>query len=121
MKPIADMTRLELAGLVSSAFQVADIDVVLSGGSAVTMYSSSKYVSKDLDLVNVYAANHRKIRVVMQELGFQEEGRYFSHEETALFIEFLQVLLRSEMKRSPISRKEKLRRELCALSLQQIV
>lgn len=88
MKKIGTMNEAELCAYVQSHLQKQGIDVVLSGGSAVTIYSSNKYVSKDLDLVNVYAANHRKIRVVMQELGFQEEGRYFSHAETALFIEF---------------------------------
>ncbi len=88
MKNITDMNEAELSAYVQSHLKKAGIDVVLSGGSAVTIYSENKYVSKDLDLVNIYAANRRKIKAAMSELGFQEEGRYFTHAETKLFIEF---------------------------------
>lgn len=88
MKSIAEMSEAELSAYIQSHLKNADIDVVLSGGSAVTIYSENKYVSKDLDLVNVYAVNRRKIKTAMKELGFQEEGRYFTHPETKLFIEF---------------------------------
>ncbi len=88
MKSVAEMNEAELSAYVQSHLKRAGIDVVLSGGSAVTIYSENKYISKDLDLVNVYAANRRKIKTVMSELGFQEEGRYFTHAETKLFIEF---------------------------------
>ncbi len=88
MKKISKMDEAELSAYVQSHLKKAGIDVVLSGGSAVTIYSENKYVSKDLDLVNIYAANRRKIKAAMSELGFQEEGRYFTHSETKLFIEF---------------------------------
>ena len=88
MKEISKMNEAELSAYVQSHLKKAGIDVVLSGGSVVTIYSNNKYVSKDLDLVNIYAVNHRKIRDLMVELDFQEEGRYFKHEETELFIEF---------------------------------
>ena len=88
MKTIAEMNEAELSAYVQSHLKKAEIEVVLSGGSAVTIYSENKYVSKDLDLVNVYAANRKKIKTAMTELGFQEEGRYFTHAEATLFIEF---------------------------------
>lgn len=88
MKSIAEMNEAELSAYIQSHLKEGGIDVVLSGGSAVTIYSENKYVSKDLDLVNIYAANRRKIKTAMFELGFQEEGRYFTHPETKLFIEF---------------------------------
>lgn len=88
MKSIADMNEAELSAYVQSHLKKSGIDVVLSGGSAVTIYSENKYISKDLDLVNVYAVNRRRIKATMTELGFQEEGRYFTHAETKLFIEF---------------------------------
>jgi len=52
MKPIRDMTRLELAALIGAEFRDRKIDVVLSGGSCVSIYSQEKYVSMDLDFVN---------------------------------------------------------------------
>jgi len=88
MKEIADMTEMELSAYVQSHLRKQGIEVVLSGGGAVTIYSENRYISKDLDLVNIYAVNRRKIRAAMNELGFQEEGRYFRHPETELFIEF---------------------------------
>jgi len=88
MKPIADMTRLELAGLVSSKFQKNDINVVLSGGSCVSIYSEEKYVSMDLDFVNAAFTKRDQIRNVMESLGFGEENRYFRHPDTDLLVEF---------------------------------
>ena len=88
MKKIAKMNEAELSAYIQSHLMRAGINVVLSGGSAVTIYSENKYVSKDLDLVNVYATNRKKIKEEMAELGFQEEARYYTHPETKLFIEF---------------------------------
>ena len=88
MKKIDKMNAAELSAYVQSHLMQVGIEVVLSGGSAVTIYSQSKYVSKDLDLVNIYASSHKKIKALMLELGFQEDGRYFAHSDTHLFIEF---------------------------------
>ena len=82
------MTRLEFAGFVSSAFQKADIDVVLSGGSCVSIYSDDQYVSMDLDFVNAAFTKRDKITGVMQSLGFHEQNRYFRHPDTDLLVEF---------------------------------
>lgn len=82
------MTRLELAALISSAFQQADINVVLSGGSCVSIYSEDKYVSMDLDFVNAMFTKRDHIRSVMESLGFKEENRYFRHPATDILVEF---------------------------------
>lgn len=58
------------------------------GGSVVSFYSSNKYVSKDLDLINTSFSKRSKIKAVMDKLGFREQGRYFTHPETKFFIEF---------------------------------
>lgn len=62
--------------------------MVLSGGSADSFYSSNKYVTKDLDLINTSFAKRSKIRSVMEQLGFQEKGRYFINPVTQFFVEF---------------------------------
>ena len=64
------------------------ITVILSGGSAVSFYSSNKYVSKDLDLINTGFARRSKITSVMEKIGFEEKGRYFISPETQFFVEF---------------------------------
>ena len=88
MKKIKNMSQVELAAYIQDALQVEGIQVVLSGGSAVSFYSSNKYVSKDLDLINTGFARRNKIKAVMENLGFTEKGRYFIHSETTFFVEF---------------------------------
>lgn len=88
MKKIKNMSQVELAAYVQDALQAEGIQVVLSGGSAVSFYSSDKYVSKDLDLINTSFSRRSKIKAIMDKLGFHEQGRYFIHPETTFFIEF---------------------------------
>lgn len=88
MKPISEMSRLELAAFVASEFRRRKIDVVLSGGSCVSIYSSEKYVSMDLDFVNAGFTKRSRIKECMESLGFREQNRYFCHPETELLIEF---------------------------------
>ncbi len=88
MKQIRNMTQIELAAYVQSSLQNEGINVVLSGGSAVSFYSSNKYVSKDLDLINANFAKRQAIKAVMEKIGFHEQGRYFIDSETSFFVEF---------------------------------
>lgn len=88
MKKIKSMSQVELAAYIQDSLQAKGIQVVLSGGSAVSFYSSNKYVSKDLDLINARFAKRSKIRSVMESLDFTEKGRYFIHPETTFFVEF---------------------------------
>lgn len=79
---------MELAAFVGEEFRRRNIDVVLSGGSCVSIYSREKYVSMDLDFVNAGFAKHAAIRDAMTSLAFTEENRYFRHPDTALLVEF---------------------------------
>ena len=88
MKSLKEMTQGELGAYVQSYLRSKGIEVVLSGGAAVGIYSDNKYVSKDLDFINVYAVNRKNIWVAMKEISFQEEGRHFKHPDTEFFIEF---------------------------------
>ena len=88
MKQIRNMSQSELAAFIQDSLQEAGIRVVLSGGSAVSFYSSNKYVSKDLDLINASFARRSKIKSVMENMGFQEKGRYFVNPDTEFFVEF---------------------------------
>lgn len=88
MKTINEMTQAELGAFVQSHLRENNISLVLSGGAAVSIYSSGRYVSLDLDMVNVYSARFRIIRMAMQEIGFEERGRYFTHPDTQFFVEF---------------------------------
>lgn len=88
MKLVKNMSLVELAAYVQSHLRKNDIDVVLSGGAGVSLYSSNKYVSHDLDLINVNFVKRPKIKNIMAELGFLEKGRIFEHPETEYVVEF---------------------------------
>ena len=88
MKPVRDMTQAELGAYVQSHLGAKGIDVVLSGGAVVAIYTSGKYISPDIDLVNRYSAKRSVIKSAMEELGFQEAGRHFEHPDSEFFVEF---------------------------------
>ena len=88
MKPIAQMTRGELAAYVQSHLRENDIESVLTGGSAVSIYSAEIYVSMDLDFVITGYPKRSKIEGVMRDIGFHQAGRHFEHPETRLLVEF---------------------------------
>ena len=88
MKPLSKMTRLEVAAFIGGEFQRRNINIVLSGGSCVSIYSSEKYVSMDLDFVNAACTKRSVITAAMLALGFSEENRYFKHLQTTFLIEF---------------------------------
>ena len=88
MIDIKNMTMIELASYVCSELEKENIDVVLSGGSCVEIYSRGDYTSYDLDLINRYNDTFFKIKKAMEALGFKEEGKYFIHVDTKYFIEF---------------------------------
>ena len=62
--------------------------MILSGGAAVAIYTDNKYVSADIDLVDVYFADRKKIKAAMEEIGFSEKHRYFVHPDTNQLVEF---------------------------------
>lgn len=88
MKQIKNMSQLELAAYIQKFLLEHGIRVVLSGESAVSFYSSNKYVSKDLDLINTSFARRSKLKSVMEQFGFQEQGRYFTTPESQFIVEF---------------------------------
>ncbi len=88
MKPISQMTQLEVAAYVHEHLRRQGIDVALSGGSVVSLYSHNLYVSKDVDLINIAFARRSKLRQAMLALGFNEQGRYFRHPNSPHIVEF---------------------------------
>ena len=91
MKPVGKMTREELAGWVAQHLADAGIDVVLTGGSCVSLYSNERYVSKDLDFIDVSLKSNREIGRVLLEIGFHNQpknSRHFIHPDTQWSVEF---------------------------------
>ncbi len=77
-----------IAAHVSQALADAGITAVLTGGSAVSIYSANRYRSYDIDFVT--AASRREISAVMSRLGFERgRGRHFEHPATRYIVEFV--------------------------------
>lgn len=88
MKSIRNMSQAEVAAWVQTHLRSKDIHVVLSGGAAVAIYTDNKYVSNDIDLVNVGFIDRKKIVAAMLEIGFSEKDRYFVHPQSTQLVEF---------------------------------
>jgi hypothetical protein len=85
---ISAFSVAELAAYVQEALRRVGIDVVLSGGNCVSIWSDNAYRSDDIDLVPDGLASRAKIRKVMNALGFVERNRYFVHPEHQQWVEF---------------------------------
>jgi hypothetical protein len=88
MKSMNEMTQAELAAYVQSHLRKNKINVTLSGGAAVSIYTVNKYVSADVDLVEDAYEDREKITAAMEVIGFYEKNRYFIHPDTQYIIEF---------------------------------
>lgn len=84
------MSRADLGAFVQEHLRKKGIDMVLSGGACVSIYSQNKYPSMDLDMIHMSLMKPKRklIREAMSEIGFTEDGRYFKHPDTDLFVEF---------------------------------
>ena len=80
------MTGEEVAALVCSTLDHHGIEVVLCGGSVVSIYSENEFESYDLDFVPTGLA--RKVDSAMRELGFRQDGRHWRHPQTRYWVEF---------------------------------
>ena len=80
------MSLKDFALVVAEILQKKDIDVVLTGGAVVSIYSNGKYVSKDVDFLS--ATDHQTIKAAMHEAGFKNLGKDFYHDDTQFTVEF---------------------------------
>lgn len=79
----------ELAAFVSSHLRRYGIEVVLSGGSCVSIYTQNKYASLDLDFIDFGSIGLRKLKKVLEGIGFfYQKDRYFKSSATDIFLEF---------------------------------
>lgn len=89
MSQISKMSLEELAAFVSAHLASRGIEVVMTGGACVTMYSDNKYQSMDIDLVNMDGISMREVVRAMAEIGFCEKERMFAHPETDFTVDIL--------------------------------
>jgi len=86
MKFTKKLTLEHFAIAVATELKSHDIDVILTGGAVVSIYSTGKYVSKDADFLS--ATDHKTITRVMHTLGFKSIGKDFYHDDTDFTVEF---------------------------------
>jgi hypothetical protein len=79
----------DLAAVICDACKRSGIDIVLSGGACVSIYTNNEYESFDLDFVLLSPVKRKKIRPVLEALGFREDGRHYRHPDTPYIVEFL--------------------------------
>jgi hypothetical protein len=77
----------ELASLICNILIENGIDIVLTGGACVSIYSNNEYQSKDLDFVS--SKNLKEIEKVLRNIGFYREGTHFIKKNCNWYIEFL--------------------------------
>ncbi|RAP33659.1 hypothetical protein DID80_07920 [Candidatus Marinamargulisbacteria bacterium SCGC AAA071-K20] len=77
----------ELATLIGTTFNENGLDAVLVGGACVSIYSSNKFMSFDLDLVS--NAPIKDIEIVLKKINFYKEGKYFRHSDSEFFIDIV--------------------------------
>ena len=88
MKSLREMTVGEIAAYVAGHLRQNGVNVVLTGGSCVSIYTDNRYQSYDLDFIDEGGWGRKKIAAVLAELGFVEKDRYFIHPDTTYFVEF---------------------------------
>jgi hypothetical protein len=65
------------------------IETVLSGGACVSIYTKNEFLSYDLDFVLLDFLGKKKIKKILEKIGFHSEGRHFKHDDTPFIVEFL--------------------------------
>jgi len=86
MKVKPGISIRDFAILVARALEINGIDVILTGGAVVSIYSKNRYQSKDLDFLS--PSDHKKIEEIMKTLGFKQRGKDFYHPDSEFFVEF---------------------------------
>jgi len=89
MRITNELALCDLAALVCDACLKNTIDVVLSGGACVSIYTENQYASYDLDFVLRSPVPRKQIKQTMEKLGFREDGRHFRHPDNPYIVEFL--------------------------------
>jgi len=86
---ISAMSQAELAAYVQEALKQAGMDMVMTGGAVVALYSKDKYTSLDIDLVDMGFGSAKQIKATMQKLGFEQPGKHFAHPDSSYLVEFV--------------------------------
>jgi hypothetical protein len=86
---IKGLSLKDFAILISDYLRRNGIETLLSGGACVSIYTKNKYMSYDLDLVLTASNDYRDAKKAMEAIGFAQKKRYFVHNDSKFFIDFL--------------------------------
>jgi len=78
---------LELAAMIATQLQQHNISAILVGGFAVAIYTENRYLTKDIDMVDI-SYQSKKLAQAMAELGFVKQGRIYINPTTDISVEF---------------------------------
>lgn len=95
MKKINEMDTIELAAFVSDYLRKNGVENVLTGGSCAEIYSSEKYVSGDLDFVDLNYVSLKNISEILEGIGFKrlKQSQGFVHPQAVKMVEILNAPL----------------------------
>jgi hypothetical protein len=85
MKAIRNMSIGELGAYVCSWLDKNGVKCVLTGGGCISVYTENKYLSYDLDFIDMTYSSRKLIRRLLAKIGFIEKDRYYIHPETDYF------------------------------------
>ena len=88
MIPICEMTIGEFGAYVATLLKENGIDVTLTGGSCVAIYTHNKFTSNDLDFINNGIVAHKMIVKSLTNRGFELKDRYLKHPDSDFYVEF---------------------------------
>jgi hypothetical protein len=91
LRSVSELSRAELGALVCTTLEQAGINVVLTGGSCVSVWTREVFVSLDLDFITMGLHTNREIATALDAIGFKSRGqnsRYFEHEDCNFVLEF---------------------------------
>ncbi|MCU0276478.1 MAG: hypothetical protein MUF02_06465 [Acidobacteria bacterium] len=89
MKDLSALTHRELAAFICEHLRGRGIEMVLTGGACVTIYTRNRYESLDLDFVNVAGAPGKRIDSALAEIGFLPEGRIYVSKKSRYSVDIL--------------------------------
>jgi hypothetical protein len=88
MKAKERMGLRELAQHTYQGLKQRGLEVTLSGGACVSIYTRNAYQSGDLDFVRRMNVRFESVSAAMEELGFERRGRHFVHPDSDFYVEF---------------------------------
>jgi predicted nucleotidyltransferase len=77
--------NIALTAVITEALKEINIRPIIVGGQAVEFYTAGGYSTMDVDLVT--PASIKEINPIIEELGFEKEGKYWTYDQLDFALE----------------------------------